>query len=85
MPWRPRFTVRRLMVAVAIMGLICGVSTHLYRRSAHFHRLAVRHHSIGYTSSSTSKIEHHLALSEKYERASRYPWLSVEPDPPEPN
>jgi hypothetical protein len=28
---------------------------------------------------------HHAALARKYEHAARYPWLSVEPDPPEPN
>jgi hypothetical protein len=27
---------------------------------------------------------YHLALSRKYERAARYPWLPVAPDPPEP-
>jgi hypothetical protein len=27
---------------------------------------------------------YHRALKEKYDRAARYPWLSVEPDPPEP-
>jgi hypothetical protein len=29
-------------------------------------------------------IEYHTFLVEKYERAARYPWLPVEPDPPEP-
>jgi hypothetical protein len=27
---------------------------------------------------------HHASLARKYERAARYPWLSLEPDPPEP-
>jgi hypothetical protein len=27
---------------------------------------------------------YHRALKAKYERAVRYPWLPVEPDPPEP-
>jgi hypothetical protein len=26
----------------------------------------------------------HLRLKDKYERAARYPWLPVDPDPPEP-
>jgi hypothetical protein len=26
----------------------------------------------------------HRRMAEKYERAARYPWLGVEPDPPEP-
>jgi hypothetical protein len=28
--------------------------------------------------------DHHAALKRKYERAARYPWLSVDPDPPRP-
>jgi hypothetical protein len=27
----------------------------------------------------------HEAMADKYERAARYPWLCVEPDPPEPS
>ena len=28
--------------------------------------------------------EYHTGLAAKYERAARYPWLLMEPDPPEP-
>src|SRR5947209_518836 len=31
-----------------------------------------------------SKSTYHSALRAKYERAARYPWLPVAPDPPEP-
>jgi hypothetical protein len=31
-----------------------------------------------------SKAEYHDSLAIKYERAARYPWLPVLPDPPEP-
>ena len=31
-----------------------------------------------------ARAAHHAALRSKYERAARYPWLPVEPDPPEP-
>ena len=31
-----------------------------------------------------NRADHHAALRRKYERAARYPWMSVEPDPPEP-
>jgi hypothetical protein len=34
--------------------------------------------------SSVWKAAYHSAMREKYERAARYPWLPVEPDPPEP-
>jgi len=30
------------------------------------------------------RADHHASLARKYERATRYPWLPVEPDPPEP-
>jgi hypothetical protein len=30
------------------------------------------------------EIAHQTAMPEKYRRAARYPWLPVEPDPPEP-
>ena len=30
------------------------------------------------------RIAYHQAMKQKYERASRYPWLPVLPDPPEP-
>lgn len=29
-------------------------------------------------------LAYHTSLRQKYERAARYPWLPVEPDPPEP-
>jgi cytochrome c-type biogenesis protein CcmH/NrfG len=29
-------------------------------------------------------VRYHFKMAEKYARAARYPWLSVEPDPPEP-
>jgi hypothetical protein len=34
--------------------------------------------------SSVWKAVYHSRMREKYERAARYPWLPVEPDPPEP-
>jgi hypothetical protein len=30
------------------------------------------------------RADHHAAMARKYLRAARYPWLLVEPDPPEP-
>jgi hypothetical protein len=31
------------------------------------------------------RAEHHAAMTRKYRHAARYPWLIVEPDPPEPD
>ena len=30
-------------------------------------------------------LNYHSELTEKYQRAARYPWLAVAPDPPEPD
>jgi hypothetical protein len=46
----------------------------LYRGN-HFIRLEARERALA---------RHQGALAAKYERAARYPWLPVEPDPPEP-
>jgi hypothetical protein len=32
----------------------------------------------------TDRADHHASLARKYEHAAQYPWLPVEPDPPEP-
>jgi hypothetical protein len=32
----------------------------------------------------TPRLAYHATMARKYERAARYPWLPVEPDPPEP-
>ncbi len=31
-----------------------------------------------------NRADYHASLARKYRRAARFPWLSVEPDPPEP-
>ena len=85
---RPRFTVRRLMVAEAItavatyMGMVLWrIETYAVRADAH-----VRHlnsgHSFKYDS--TDLIQWHEGMRLKYENAARNPWFPVAPDPPEP-
>jgi hypothetical protein len=37
-----------------------------------------------YAAHSRRLADHHATLRRKYERAARYPWLPVDPDPPEP-
>ena len=95
-----RFTIRQLMLAVAILG----VSIELLRRHDQFLRRAEYHEaSVSITlacgpghysatnelgedvrSWSLTRIEWHHRLGEKYRRAASSPWLPVEPDPPQP-
>ena len=85
-----RFTVRRLMVAVAIVGV--GLGWLLERRSASLRREAARHAGDGalvsleemYNPWTEAGKDHHRAMTEKYRQAAHYPWLPVAPDPPEP-
>jgi hypothetical protein len=85
---RLRFTVRGMMIAVAIVGLAVGC---LAERRARFTRIYNRHsrYLLGkgsgwYTARSYRIIDWNVDMYEKYERAVRYPWLPVAPDPPEP-
>jgi hypothetical protein len=39
----PRFTVRRLMVAVAIVGVLLGLPMELSHRRENFRKIAARH------------------------------------------
>jgi hypothetical protein len=98
---RIRFTVRRVMVLVAIAGLAMAVAT-LVKRSNEFRALAEEQAeaeltSVGYADDARGEgrdpqrvargeemATYHRALRIKYERAARYPWLSVKPDPPIP-
>jgi hypothetical protein len=88
-----RFTMRGLMVAVAIMGIAFGMIDRHYR----FKKMADHHlaklesldieKSLGIERPSPfflALVNYHASLGEKYAKAARYPWLPVAPDPPEP-
>lgn len=81
---RVRLTMRRLLVAVAIVGVVLGMG----RRSSMFRELSVFHQREALRVSRPPAMGqaslHHVDLSETYEWAARYPWLPVAPDPPEP-
>ena len=92
---RPRFTVRRLMVVVAIVGIGLGV---MIERRNRFRKIAARHHAefqrlislepgAHYGPADLKMLVHewHYSMSAKYEDAARYPWLPVRPDRPEPD
>jgi hypothetical protein len=109
----PRMTMRRWIVAVAIVAILIGVGLEVGRRSRRFARLAAYHTNVAlehfgtlmafggeppplrdvppaglgparYLHPARALLRYHCALTEKYQRAARYPWLPVAPDPPEP-
>ncbi len=89
---RVRFTVRRMMVAVAVASLALGLSQWMRRRSGRFDEIHRRHvrasfeiaYSSGPWSDKEARMTYHWRMITKYERAARYPFLPVAPDPPEP-
>lgn len=90
------FTVRRLMIVVALAALLLGVRGWCVVRSARFREMADRHFRSWLDNPSSvidsrlpdeleaRQSEYHLAMRGKYLRAARYPWLPLAPDPPEP-
>jgi hypothetical protein len=84
---RPRFSVRRMMVVVAIVGIALGLDAWKASRAAFFGQKGAGHMQAWLrlpTDAPLSKTRYHLRLASKYYRAYRSPWLPVEPDPPEP-
>ena len=94
---RFRFTVRRMMVAVAIVGVMLAAYP-LYRR---IHRRSVAFGEMSEIEGVLAKLhqrggphggpaspelaDYHRNLQRKYAHAARYPWLPVAPDPPKPD
>jgi hypothetical protein len=102
-PW-PRFTVRGLLILVAVAGVAIGVTERrerflrrvdLLKRESVPLRLewarACRAAGRGMETPALIcaramceyRAVHNSRLREKYERAARYPWLPIDPDPPE--
>jgi hypothetical protein len=86
-----QFTVRGLMVAVAVVGAAAwGMG--LWRKSRTYSEQAKSHESMvwgltqGYPGPEgrEPQIEHFKKLARKYRSAARSPWLRIEPDPPIP-
>ncbi len=94
---RVRFTIRRLMVAVAAVSISLGLWRLSADRSAkadyHRHRIACSFAVAdgGVVSRddqgrivSPEMSRWHAEMTLKYQRAACFPWLPVLPDPPEP-
>ena len=96
---RPRFRLRSLLITVAIAAVLLaagvwGQRSGAYQRRAAYHRAQLQiwpelpyFHAEQYSEDLKAMLRRrgwHEAMADKYERAARSPWLSVEPDPPEP-
>lgn len=83
---RVRFTVRRLMIAVAVAGLVCSLPEAMERRRLAFTGMSNYHFNklITLSKSTNPQYAYHYKLHLKYYEASKRPWLPVWPDPPEP-
>jgi len=89
----PRFTLRWLMVAVAVVGISLGLVLWMQRRAAEFRKKALFYEGMTFTmiwrndAPPPPELAHDLWAGEmatKYRYAAAYPWWPVEPDPPEP-
>ena len=91
---RPRLTVRRLMILVALAGLIAGGWVEGERRRVRFRWYEIEYsnrlwdyrleHNLADDPPDPARLAWHVTMYHKYEFAVRYPWLPVWPDPPEP-
>ncbi|AGA28306.1 hypothetical protein Sinac_4091 [Singulisphaera acidiphila DSM 18658] len=90
----PRFQLRTLMVAVAIVALIAWAGR-MMRLSAVYQRRADTYQMYlfriespgvrgGWRPPPTEHDRWANHMTNKYRNAARYPWLVVTPDPPEP-
>ncbi len=91
----PLMTTRRWIVAVAVFALLFAASG--LGRSLHYQRIANVHFGMyeqlyapdmhdprPWAIRMQRRATYHLGLYIKYREAARFPWLPVEPDPPEP-
>jgi hypothetical protein len=94
---RPRLTIRRLMVLVALAAIALGIVGRFQRLSVTFQQKAeayqkrvvftYRMTGIGDSQIPSPNLERNswtMAMMAKYRWAARYPWFPVAPDPPEP-
>jgi hypothetical protein len=87
---RIRLTVRRLMLAVAVVALVIWLGRiyqlrQMYLEKVLDNKVALRQLDSGISCYTEDHTNWHEAMKQKYEHAARHPWLPVEPDPPYPN
>ena len=97
---RPRFTLRWMMVGVAVAALCCFHSEMTRRRADYLRRARVFRRACAFSgilaryarekhdevraAEMNLKDRYFRRMQQKYERAADHPWLSVPPDPPHP-
>jgi hypothetical protein len=88
-------TTRRWMIAVTVVALLMGgpiegvrlLRRHrTFRRRADVHEILEEHRRLhGREQFDRTRLaDYHAAITRKYRRAARCPWLPVEPDPAAP-
>src|SRR3954463_5796760 len=95
---RVRFTVRRMMMAVAGVAILLGLAVGLRRRAERFKRLSFlqsvdanrwenllldRSLDDALTSAILRQVHWHDLMAAEYDRVARSPWLLLELPPPE--
>jgi hypothetical protein len=88
----PRFTTRRMMALVALAAMAFALVAWMERRAAEYRKKAVFYEAMVITMvwqdhSPPPGLAHNLwagKMASKYRYAASYPWLPVEPYPPEP-
>jgi hypothetical protein len=87
---RPRFTVRRMLIAVAVAGLVFSLGREelrLHRMRTYHARAIKRMHIMMSLIAEPGKeqiAEFHESMALKCQTATVNPWLPVPVDPPEP-
>jgi hypothetical protein len=87
---RMQLTIRRMMIAVAVVGVAFSIPAALRRRSEAFARISAAHFRAAdglnppRSHARVRLADWHILLGWKYRAAAARPWLTVEPDPPPP-
>jgi hypothetical protein len=80
--WMQQSDALRLADSLERSAVIQATSPDLQESAGNAKKLAEFHHKMARMSN--LRAAYNARLAEKYEYASRHPWLPVEPDPPEP-
>ena len=85
---RFRFTIRLMMIAIALVAVPLGVLTERRQRfsriAAHYGGLYSRADWTGFPSIEQDRDQWYAEMYEKYTNAAERPWLPVPPDRPMP-